>query len=209
MEDKLLVKQAQQGNREAFSTLMELYQGKIYNLALRMIGSPEDAADLCQEIFLNAWRGLPSFRGDSSFFTWLCRLANNACLDHLRREKKRRYLESGASLDDEENGLSAVLPDRAPTPQQRLEERERQDAVRMALEQLTGEHRQVLVLREVMGLSYAEIAAATGLEEGTVKSRIARARLSLRNILKENGNFFDQTPSKKVTGKKEGDGNGA
>lgn len=209
MEDKLLVKLAQQGDRDAFSTLMELYQSKIYNLTLRMTGSPEDAADLCQETFLNAWRGLPSFRGDSSFSTWLCRLANNACLDHLRREKKRRYIESGASLDDEENGLSAVLPDCAPTPHQRLEERERRDAVRHALEKLSPEHRQVLILRETAGLSYAEIAAATGLEEGTVKSRIARARLSLRNILTESGNFFDSAPSKKVTKEKEGDGNGS
>lgn len=208
MEDKLLVKRAKQGDSEAFAALMEHYQSRVYHLALRMTGSPEDAADLCQETFLNAWRGLPSFRGDSSFVTWLCRLASNACLDHLRREKKRKYLESGASLDDGESGLSAVLPDGAPGPQERLEQRERQEAVRAGLAKLSPEHRQVLLLRETAGLCYAEIAAVTGLEEGTVKSRIARARLNLREILRESGNFFAPASSKKEKTGKEGDGDG-
>ena len=190
MDDSLLVIQAKEGSREAFSALMELYQTKVYNLALRMTGSPEDAADLTQEAFLNAWRGLSSFRGGSSFSTWLYRLTNNACIDFLRREKRRKSVENGFSMDDEEQNYAELVPDDAPAPQALLEGKELKEAIRRGLAQLSEEHRQVLVLREVNGLSYAEIARVTGLEEGTIKSRIARARISLRKILQEDGNFF-------------------
>ena len=87
MDDNLLVHRAKQGDMEAFTALMELYQNKVYNLAFRMTGSAEDAADLCQEAFLNAWKGLPNFQGSSSFSTWIYRLTNNACIDFIRREK--------------------------------------------------------------------------------------------------------------------------
>ena len=102
------------------------------------------------------------------------------------------------SLDDDEKDYDEFIPDRAPTPHGHLEEKERKEALKRGLMQLSEEHRQVLLLREVSGLSYAEIAAATGLEEGTVKSRIARARISLRNILREDGNFFASPPSNKT-----------
>ena len=196
MDDNLLVHQAKNGSLEAFSSLMELYQTKVYNLALRMTGSPEDAADLCQETFLNAWKGLPNFQGNSSFSTWIYRLTNNACIDFIRREKTRRGMDV-LSLNDDEKDFDELIPDNAPTPQAKLEEKERQEALNRGLRKLSEEHRQVLLLREVSGLSYTEIAAIVGVEEGTVKSRIARARLSLRNILREEGNFFELPPSKK------------
>lgn len=206
MDDNLLVHQAKNGSREAFSALMELHQTKVYNLALRMTGSPEDAADLSQEAFLNAWRGLPSFQGDSSFSTWIYRLTSNACIDFLRREKRRQAAGGVLSLDDEETDLANVIPDRAPSPQTALEGKELKEAIRSGLAQLSEEHRQVLVLREVSGLSYAEIAKVTGLEEGTVKSRIARARLALRNILRSGGNF--SAPSSSVTSERKEGGDG-
>ena len=196
MDDNLLVHQAKKGSREAFAALMELYQTKVYNLALRMTGSAEDAADLCQETFINVWKGLPNFQGGSSFSTWLYRLANNVCIDFIRREKNRKGMDV-LSLNDDEKDYDELIPDNGPSPQAQLEQRERRAALNKALGQLSEEHRQVLLLREVSGLSYAEIAEAVGLEEGTVKSRIARARLSLRNILREEGNFFENPPSKK------------
>lgn len=208
MDDRLLVEQARRGDREAFTALMELHQTKVYNLALRMTGSPEDAADLSQEAFLNAWRGLPAFQGDSSFATWLYRLTNNACIDFLRREKRRQNVGGALSLDDEDTDLANVIPDHAPSPQAVLEGKELKEAIRSGLAQLSEEHRQVLVLREVTGLSYAEIARVTGLEEGTVKSRIARARLALRNILRSGGNFSAPSSSVKAERKEGGDGNG-
>lgn len=190
-----LVQRAKQGDEESFAALVEQNQGRIYNLALRMTGNPDDALELSQEAFLNAWKGLGKFQGDSSFATWLYRLTSNVCIDFLRREKRRSALSMTISLDDEEEARQAELPDERFSPHVEAERRERQETLRAGLSTLSAEHRRVLILRELEGLSYGEIAQVLGLEEGTVKSRIARARLALRNYLKKQGNFFDSSTS--------------
>ena len=190
-----LVQRAKQGDEESFAALVEQNQGRIYNLALRMTGNPDDALELSQEAFLNAWKGLGKFQGDSSFATWLYRLTSNVCIDFLRREKRRNALSMTISLDDEEEARQAELPDERFSPHMETERRERRETLRAGLATLSAEHRRVLILRELEGLSYGEIAQVLGLEEGTVKSRIARARLALRNYLKKQGNFFDSSTS--------------
>ena len=189
MTEQELVSRAKQGDQEAFSELVEANQNKIYTLALRMTGSPEDGADLAQEAFLRAWRSLPSFQGESNFSTWLYRLTSNLCIDFLRREKRRKAVTAAVPLDGEEDSPPAQVPDHRFTPESELERRELRAAVDRGLAKLSDDHRQVLVLRELEGLSYVEIAGRLKLEEGTVKSRIARARLALRNILLADGNF--------------------
>ena len=161
----------------------------------RLTGSPEDAMELTQETFFNAWRGLPNFHAESKFSTWLYRLATNAAIDFLRRERRRRALPVVPLVADEEDDRALDIPDRRLDPQGEVERRELQAAIRRGLERLSPEHRQVLVLREFTGLSYAEIAQVLHLEEGTVKSRIARARLALRKLLLEDGNFSPPTAS--------------
>ncbi len=189
MTEQELVSRAKQGDQEAFSELVEANQNRIYTLALRMTGSPEDGADLAQEAFLRAWRSLPSFQGESNFSTWLYRLTSNLCIDFLRREKRRKAVTAAVPLDGEEDSPPAQVPDHRFTPESELERRELRAAVDRGLAKLSDDHRQVLVLRELEGLSYVEIAGRLELEEGTVKSRIARARLALRNILLADGNF--------------------
>lgn len=190
-----LIRLARQGDESAFALLVEQNQSRIYNLALRMTRNPDDAAELTQEAFLNAWRGLSKFQGESSFSTWLYRLTSNLCIDFLRREKRRSGLSMTVSLDDEEEGRQADVPDERFSPEQSAERREVQELIRAGLRSLSEEHRRVLVLRELDGLSYAEIAQLLGLEEGTVKSRIARARLALRKYLIATGNFSSASSS--------------
>lgn len=195
MSEQELIQAARSGDQRAFAALVEANQAMVYSLAYRMTGNSEDAADLTQEAFLNAWRGLARFQGQASFSTWLYRLTSNACIDFLRREKRRSALSLTLEPDEEESRQAEVSDERW-SPEALLDRQESLQAVRRALGQLSDEHREVLLLRELEGLSYREIAQALGLEEGTVKSRIARARLALRDFLLQSGNFFPPSASK-------------
>lgn len=199
MNEQHLLEQAQRGDQAAFGELVRLYEKKVYALTLRMCKNPDDAAEAAQEAFLAAWQGLKFFRGESSFSTWLYRLASNASVDLLRREQRHRSA-AGPSLNDEET--YADVPDDAPDPQALAERSELRQQIEAGLRALTPEHREVLILREMHQLSYDEIAQALSLDTGTVKSRISRARKQLRNFLLRSGNFSPPEPSKEV--KKEG-----
>ena len=194
MTEQELVTRAKAGDDSAFAQLMRDNEKRIYNLTLRMTGNAEDAMDLAQEAFLNAWRGLKFFKGDSAFSTWVYRLASNACIDHLRRQKRRQDISVLMPVNEEDDSIPDI-PDERFLPEQELERQEARSAVAEGLKQLSDEHRQVLVMREINGLSYQEIGDILDLEAGTVKSRIARARNSLRKILVESGNFSNPPSS--------------
>jgi len=184
---------ARGGDPEAFAQLVRLYEKKVLALTNRMCRNASDAEEAAQEAFLAAWQGLPSFRGDASFSTWLYRLASNACVDLLRRENRHRDA-AGPSLNDEE--LNIDVTDAAPTPQEAAERAELRSQIEAGLAALPEEYRSVLVLREIHQRSYDEIADILTLDVGTVKSRISRGRKKLRNFLVESGNFFVAPPSK-------------
>ena len=188
-----LARSAAGGDEESFARLVSLHEKRVYTLALRMTGDREDAEDVAQEAFLSAWRGLPSFRGEAGFSTWLYRLTSNAAIDQLRKGKRQR---EEASLDD--GDLPLDVPDRQPGPQEAAESAELQRAVADGLRELSEDHRQILLLREYQGLSYDEIAQALEVDLGTVKSRISRARRALRKILLERGNLSGYLPSKQA-----------
>lgn len=186
MTEQELLDRARRGDEDAFAQLVEDNQRRLYNLALRMTGRPEDAEEVVQEAFLNAWRGLDFFKGDSTFATWVYRLTSNAAIDHLRRARRAG---EPLSLSGDEEDAATELPDPDPGPQEELERTERAAALRCALDTLSPPHRQVLEMRALDGLSYEEIAQLLDLTPGTVKSRLARARLALKKLLAEDGNF--------------------
>lgn len=198
-----LVRAAAGGDEDAFAELVRLHEKKVYHLALKMCGNAEDASDVAQEAFLSAWKGLPNFRGEAGFATWLYRLTSNAAIDLLRRSRKQR---GEVSLDDEDTGINPVDGDLSL--QERAEASELREAVTAGLAELSEDHRQALVLREIQELSYEEIAAALGVDLGTVKSRISRARGALRKILQKSGNLSGYLPSKSSDEMRKGGGHG-
>ena len=172
---------------------MRLYEKRVYALTSRMCRNPADAEEAAQEAFLAVWQGLPFFRGDASFSTWLYRLASNACVDVLRREGRHRSA-AGPSLNDEETVIDVA--DDAPSPHALAERAELRQQIEEALSALPEDYRQVLILREMHQRSYDEIAEILALDLGTVKSRINRGRKRLRKILLESGNFSAPPASK-------------
>ena len=185
-----LIQAARNGDQAAFGELVQQYQKRVFALAVRMCPTPELAEEAAQEAFLAAWQGLPFFRGDSAFATWLYRLTSNACVDLLRKENRHQ----GPSLDDET--VSAEVPDPAPTPEKAVEQQELRRQIEAGLQTLSPEHREVLIIREIHQLRYDEIADSLSLDVGTVKSRISRARKQLRNFLLKSGNFSPLPASK-------------
>src|SRR5437667_5401878 len=182
LDDRDLVGRARRGDREAFTQLIVQYQVPLYNMALRMVGGREDAADISQEAFLRAWEKIRSLR-DAPFKSWLFQIAANLCYDHFRRN--RRY---GTMPDDERSsfGLGIVTPD----PQERAEAGERNRLVRESIEALDHDMRIAIVLRDVNGMAYDEIAGVLRVPLGTVKSRIARARAQVQERLQQHPEFF-------------------
>ena len=194
IDEKKLLKKAAAGSAEAFEQLVLTYQTPIYNLCLRMTGNPEDAADMTQESFLKAWRSLEGFHFESAFSTWLYRLASNTCLDFLRSVKRRKQFSLTMEDADGETQL-LDLPDPAPTPEASLLSAEESALLAAAMRQLDPEQQRILTLRVVNDLSYTEIAAVLDIKEGTVKSRLARARENLRKKLLQLGNKTESKSS--------------
>ena len=181
MNELLLISRARGGDREAFGALVEQYRDNVYRLAYRMCGNAYDADEAAQEAFVAAWRALPNFRGDAKFSTWLYRLTTNAAIDVMRREKRHQTVGDGEMID---------VADDADSPQETVERTEQQEAVQEALATLSEEYREVLLLRYMEELDYAEIAEVLQLPSGTVKSRINRAKAALKAALLKSGNIF-------------------
>ena len=193
LSEQELIAAAKQGDQDAFEALIRLYEKKVFALTRRLCANPDDAQEAAQEAFLAAWQGLPFFRGESSFATWLYRLTSNACMDLLRKEQ-RHQSAAGPSLDDEE----VELPVAADTgdPYAEAERSELKKTIEAGLRSLQPEYRAVLLLREIHQRSYDEIADILDVDLGTVKSRINRGRKQLRKFLIQSGNFSGFSPSK-------------
>lgn len=169
-DDDRWIEHAREGDTRAFAELVRRHQDRVFRFVLRMTGSRDEAMDLTQETFIKAWEALPRWQPQAQFRTWLFQIARNGALDVLRR----RSLAQLVPIDDE-----AAVPAHAPRPDEQLDTRQRVGLLDTMLRKLPVEHREILLMREVEGLSYSEIATALGIQEGTVKSRIARARANL------------------------------
>ena len=198
-EEYALVQRIQSGDSDAFAVMMDLYQKQVYNLALRTVGNPEDAADMTQEAFLRAYRAIGSFRGDSKLSVWLYRLTQNVCIDFLRSKGRKPTVSLTVENEADEVQELDVADDRFD-PEEQYQRKALRDAVRRGLMALPEEYREILILREINGLSYAEIGERLQLEEGTVKSRLVRARKKLCEFLQRDGNLPDTYASKNING---------
>ena len=198
-QEAQIVRRVLQGDVNAFERLVTEYEKAVYAIAQRMTGNPEDAADMTQETFIKAYNSLQSFRGDSKFSVWLYRIASNVCLDFLRSRSRKPTVSLSVEDDEGEEGQLDIA-DESQSPELLMERGLTRDAVRRGLDTLPPDYRQILLLREIQGLSYDEIASALEIEVGTVKSRIFRARKRLCAFLMEDGNIPDFTSSGKMKG---------
>lgn len=173
LQDHECVALFQDGEQDVFAELVRRYQNRVFRFLLRMTGCREDALELTQDTMMKALRALSSWRPDTAFSTWLFRIANNTATDRLRRKKVVKYIPLDEHMD---------FPDPAAGPEEALQSAQRTRILDAALQRLQKDYREVLLLREIEEMSYAEIGEVLGLREGTVKSRIARARQALLDV---------------------------
>ena len=184
-DDHRLVAQAQAGDQQAFEMLVQQYQRRVYGVAFGMLHNAEDAMDVTQEAFIKVHRYLGRFKGTSSFFTWLYRITVNLCIDHLRRQTKAHTVDYDDALDHGDEG-DGVLPWSADhDPGRTLERKELRAQIEQALSKLSPNHRAVIVMREVEGLSYTEMADVMECSKGTIMSRLFHARRRMQVALEE------------------------
>jgi len=183
-EDLIWLAQVREGNLEAFDQLVLKYQDRIYGTALQILRNREDAYDVAQEAFVKAYTKLNTFRQEAAFSTWLIRITMNLAKSKLRWRKLRNFIPFIRETEEGEEELQ--VPDKGPGPQEILARREFQELLKNALDRLSEEFRDAVMLRDIQGLSYDEIAEILGVQVGTVKSRINRGRIQLRKELGEN-----------------------
>lgn len=184
LSDEQLVSRFKEGSMEAFEELVRRYETKIYNLVYRFMGNHADAGDLAQEAFIRAYRALSKFRGESSFSTWIYKVTANVCRDELRKQRRKKNI----SLDELEGGQREIaVADTSSLPEETFERRELQNRIQVYLNQLSEDHRLILLMREMQDMSYEEISEVMQCSMGTVKSRLSRARTALKKIMKSAG----------------------
>jgi len=188
LDERTIIQKIIAGDKNAFEDLVIANQKNVYNLALKMTRNEEDALDVSQEAFIKAYRNLGNFRGDSKFSVWLYRLTYNICIDFLRKKQKENVIS--LDYEDDSGDISPIeIPDVRDLPEDGIIRREVRKSIAESLSELPQKHREILIMRETNGLSYEEIAETLLISVGTVKSRIARARIKLAEILVKKGTF--------------------
>jgi len=197
--EKEIIKKVLDGDGNAFEELVIANEKNVYNLALKMTKNEEDASDITQEAFIKAYRQLGAFRGDSKFSVWLYRMTYNLCIDFLRKNSKTRVISISSYQDDTGDAVDIEFPDIRALPTEVVEQKELRELIAKSINELNDDHRQILIMRELEDMSYCDIADVLNISEGTVKSRIARARQNLVKILSERGTFPESSRHKNTS----------
>ncbi len=186
-EEEALIALASDGDEEAFGKIVSMYEKLIYNTVRSKVNSPEDALDLSQEVFIKIWRYIGRYRGDCRFSTWVYKICQNACLDFLRRSQHTVAERMPVFTDKDGDEAEIELPDESAmsSPERSFEKNEEIRMVRNAIDSLSPEQREVILLRDIEGYTYDEISEMLSVEIGTVKSRLNRARSNLRAIIEK------------------------
>ncbi len=192
-----LVRRSKAGDEQAFEQLVLIYEKKIYSMGLRYTGSSQDALDICQEVFLRLFRFIGQFNENSRFSTWVYRISANVCKDAVSH-RHADAMPLGRDTDDEQ--YSIEISDLRYSPEKQFDTIELRDTIADGIMSLPQKYREIVIMRDINGLTYSEIGEALSIEEGTVKSRLARAREQLRTFLSAIGNISPNSQSNGVKG---------
>ncbi len=190
LDEKSLIKRVKSGDMEAFSELVRAYEKKAFNFTYRMLKDSHLAEDATQEAFLRVFDKIGSFRGNSSFATWFYTILNNICLDILRKKSRQFDTVSITQADSDNEEYEMQIEDLSPGPYEQLQKKDAMRLLEIALLKVSDEHRNIIILRDINGLEYEEIAKILGISLGTVKSRLSRARLALKKKLEDSKELF-------------------
>lgn len=182
--EKLLIKKCRSGDVEAFEQLISSYERRAYNIALRVMGNEEDAKDMAQEAFIRIYRAIKDFKEQSAFSTWLYRIVTNVCLDEIRKRKKQKLVSLEGNLESTIGDVQVETGTSSGQPEAAYELEEQKRVIMKAIYELSEEYKTAVILRDIQGFSYEEIAAILDCSSGTVKSRISRGRNLLRDKLR-------------------------
>ena len=194
MSEKELVALAVKGDNYAFEQIVTMFEKKVYNMALRYTADPQDALDICQEVFLRVYRFLPKYKGDSTLSTWIYRITMNVCHDTAYKKESINDIRIDVKNDDDE--YRTEVADVRFDPEKEFEKKQIREVIQKGIATLDETYKEAIIMRDINGMSYEEIADVLGINQGTVKSRIFRAREKLKKFLIKNGNFFEDMQSK-------------
>jgi RNA polymerase sigma-70 factor (ECF subfamily) len=178
-----LIEKSKRGDVESFEILIKSYQTLAYNIAFRMLGNIEDANDATQDALVKVFKSIQSFQGQSSFSTWLYRIVTNTCLDELRKRKRQKVYSYHNPVEMKDGEMERDVVDPSSNTEEILEKREEIKSIQDAIQALPEQHKTVIILRDIKGLSYEQISEILDCPHGTIKSRISRARLALKEII--------------------------
>lgn len=194
MTDEELVEGVKKGNIDAFEDIVKKYENKVYGIVFHMMKNQNEVEDLAQEVFLKVYKNLGRFKGDSSLYTWIYKITVNLCLDELKKRKNIIYLDEKISVEDGE--IDKELPSNERSQEELYEDKELKENLHRCINKLPDKQKMMIVLRDIKGFSYDEIAEITNNKIGTVKSQINRARLKLKELLDKEGTFLEYIVSK-------------